>query len=299
MSATLPPWPALSAATPTAGPLTWQRGIWGKVHGAASDYRWIARGSGFGAGYGDAELAAALRLGAEDRPVTGSLWRRLPEGHLACALYPSRARDSAGRLTVLEKQVADWRPGPDGLPAALAALALLPALASHDDRDWWDAGGDPRWALADFALGLPDGAVTLPDAAVLDGWIRAGCAALAALTEPPDLAACYQTLLSGRVPALLPTAASLPPLALAVLLLPLPPVWAAGVSLAGELAARTPDPWDLRRNWDLIASPVLRPAPVADDDPDLATLAAAIAEALRTGNPDGLGARYGALGISL
>lgn len=293
MSALLPAWPALAGLTdPPATPITWTRGIWGKVHGAASDYRWIARGEGLGAGYGDSELAAALRLGAEDTPVSGGLWRCLPDGHLAGAVYPSRARDSAGRLTVIEKQVAQWSGGA-ALPAALAALVLLPAVAGHDDLDWWGASADRRWAEPWFALPLPGGTA---GADGLAGAIVSGCADLIARTDPDALWRCYATLLAGRVPALLPTTGPLTPLALAALLLPLPRTWADRLSLAGAVAARTLDPWDLRRNWDLIASPMAG-APTDPGDPELAALAVAIGAALRAADPGGLAARYAALGM--
>ena len=53
-------------------------------------------------------------------------WRTLADQCFALVSYPSRAIDTAGRSSFLEKQVLAWR-RPIGIPAALGALLLLQA----------------------------------------------------------------------------------------------------------------------------------------------------------------------------
>jgi len=169
-----PPWPAL------AGPPEWlgtrlatRRGIWGKVPGAASDYRWIARSRHFAAGRED--LAQTLRIGSEDQPIRASLWRRLPDRYLAASVYPSRARDSAGRPALIEKQVVEV-PGPAAVPACATALLLLPEISTHDDRDWWERRSGEPWHVPDHSLDIPDAECPAPrlDTTALEGAVGAG-----------------------------------------------------------------------------------------------------------------------------
>ncbi|TVQ92440.1 MAG: hypothetical protein EA400_03740, partial [Chromatiaceae bacterium] len=217
----LPPWPAL-ADTPAPLPvLALRRGRWGKVAGGTSDYRWLACSPGFGAGRTD--LAGALRLGAEDHPTRGLLWRRLPDRLLAVAVAPSHARDSAGRPSLLQKQVLEWplASPPSGaapaagppwrlpLPAALAALWLLPAIAIDDDGAGPADGNDPRWRDPAFALPAAPTALQ-PDLTITHARIVDGAAALTAQVPAPVLAAWYATLLAGGCPAVLPAPAALP-----------------------------------------------------------------------------------------
>lgn len=278
-------WPALAggAAAPAA-PLCYHRAIWGKVHGEASDYRWIARGEGFAQRCPD--LAGALRLGAEDTPVTTPLWRRLPDRYLATAVYPSRARDSAGRMTVVEKQVVEW-PASAAIPAVLAALALLPAVARFDDGDWWERRAQGDWTNPDYALPI-DAADQPPvtvDVKVLEARIEDGLTALTEVTQPADLRAFYAQLLAGRFPARLGVSAPLSPTALAVLLLPLPRHWADRLSLAGGIAARHIATRDLMRNWDGFASDLPGAADTGDPGPEITTLAETLVAALRQRDP--------------
>jgi len=281
-------WPALEggAAAP-AVPLCYRRAIWGKVHGEASDYRWIARSEGFAQGCPD--LAGALRLGAEDTPVTAPLWRRLSDRYLATAVYPSRARDSAGRMTVVEKQVFEWQASP-AVPATLAALALLPEVARLGDADWWDRRTQGHWSTPDYAL--PINAADQPsidaDANVLAVRVEDGLTALTGVTAPADLRAFYIQLLAGRFPARLRVSAPLSPTALAVLLLPLPRHWADRLSLAGGIAARHLAPRDLMRNWDGFGCDLPIAADTGDQGLAIAALADAMAEALLQRDPERL-----------
>lgn len=281
----LPLWPALQPepgklAEPLPDALPIRRGIWGKVPGEASDYRWISRSANFADGCPD--LAGALRIGAEDTPVTAPLWRRLPDRLCAVAVYPSRAIDSAGRLTVIEKQVCEWLISPD-IPAALAALTLLPAIARRGDQDWWSQRDQGHWHRGDYALPIdPADCAPIPvDAATLPERIDNAITDLLQATTTEQLQSFYATLLSGQFPAALPTPAPLPPEALAALLLPLPRTWADRLSIAGGLADRRPSRYDLIRNWDVaVTSSALRDSPPFSA-PDASDMAKTLVETLR------------------
>ncbi len=281
-------WPALAGFK--VGPTTGcRRGIWGKVHGEASDYRWIARSDGFGAHC--PELAGALRIGNEAVPVTATLWRRLPDRWLACSVYPSRARDRAGRLTVIEKQIAEWQP-PSGIPAVVGALTLLPEIACFGDGDWWDRRIRGSWKEPGYALAIADSACPLvaADPAALPQRIEAARTGLIAAVDSDALRRFYVRLLGGRFPAWLQgpqDADPLPAAALAALLLPLPRHWADRLSLTGAVASKRIDPQDLIRNWDGYIA-----ATGPDEDPSLnsevESLADAMVAALFDGDPEPL-----------
>jgi len=259
-------WPALAGAAALAGEdLHCALGIWGKVHGAASDYRWIARGPGFGAGCPD--LHRYLRIGAEDRAVRTTAWRApwaAALDYFAIGTYPSRALDAAGRGAVLEKWVLHWRRPQPGFPVALAAAALLPVVAQGDDGPWWERIGEGDWQRPDYVLALGSDAcppVRL-DRAGLEGVIAAGIEALLAALDQPRLAAVYAGLLAGSRPVL-PRGLQrpLPPGALAALLLPLSPAQAERRSLCAWVPATLIDPRDLGRNWDLAGTQDAGPGP--------------------------------------
>ncbi len=299
-------WPALArwdADRPAS--LAIRRGIWGKVHGASSGYRWIARSYGFATDCPD--LAGALRIGAEDLAFSAPLWRRLPGRYLALWVYPSRARDSTGRQAILEKQVAEWLPV-GGMPSAVAALVLLPALASRTDADWWQDSGDGDWGNPGFAVPLEpalNGPIRI-DPDTLSSAIDGALDALARCVDAASLSAFYAALFASRLPARLQLTQPLPPAALAALLLPLPRDWADGLSLAGGLAARALDLHDLVLNWDGIAMSTEGDggsqrweladlvAQGVQPDPQQFDLAAAMAEALLTKHPIALPATLAA-----
>ena len=95
-------WPALRGlGEPTA--IECERGVFGKMHGARSDFRWIARSAAF---LRDGWLEDKFALGSEDLPTRLSFWRCLPEHgcYIAGYAYPSRAQDASGRRGFLEKQ---------------------------------------------------------------------------------------------------------------------------------------------------------------------------------------------------
>src|SRR5262249_16752164 len=62
-----------------------ERGIWGKVHGAESDYRWIAASPGFASGRG--QLYAELSVGQPTAPEKFTLWRAYNGRFYAVSCY--------------------------------------------------------------------------------------------------------------------------------------------------------------------------------------------------------------------
>ena len=288
-------WPALAGAAALMGEeLRCELGLWGKVHGQASDYRWIARSPGFGAGVPDSQRH--LRLGAEDQPARAAAWRApwvggdTGEGgdYFAIGTYPSRALDAAGRGAVLEKRVLHWRRPAPGFPVALAAAALLPLAAQADDRLWWDRVGEGDWQDPDDALPLAPAdcpGVTLGPAA-LETVIAAGLEALLATLEEPQLAALYAGLLAGLRPVHLGGLAQpLPPGALAAVLLPLTPAQAQRCSLCAWVPATLIDPRDLGRDWDLVVTRQSAPHPDPALAPEFRERGARLAAALYARDP--------------
>ncbi|WP_295461392.1 hypothetical protein, partial [uncultured Thiodictyon sp.] len=279
-------WPALAGAPAQLGEaLHCAVGIWGKVHGAASDYRWIARSEGFGGGLPD--LHRRLRIGAEDLGIRTTAWRAPGaeaggQDYFAIGTYPSRAQDAAGRGAVLEKRVLHWRSPAAGFAIALAAAALLPAVADGDDGAWWGRVGEGDWQQPDYALPLgPESCPRLVlGRAALDGVIAAGIDALSAVLDQPRLAALYTGLLAGWRPVVLGgQPRPLPPAALVALLLPLSPGEVARCSLCAWVPASLIDPADLGRNWDLVVTRQAGPPTPAAAPADLergAVLAAAL-----------------------
>jgi len=281
-------WPALSGIFPGALPrgLEVEQGIWGKVHGARSDFRWIAATSGF-ASLGE-DLERELTVGIEDRPARFSLWRAHGGVHFAGIGYPSRARDAAGRSGILEKQLLARRVDP-AVPAALAALLLLPRVSELDEGTWWGQADVSAWdSDPRFVLDLGASREIPVSEAALDAAVREGISDLQATlaTESAEnlLADLFNGLLEGRRPVLLPAGEEpLSPEALAVLLLPLEQERAALLSLAGWLPSTRPPGPSLGERWDL----VVRPGQAATSSVPPATnpRARRMAEALLAGDP--------------
>ncbi len=287
-------WPALSGAASLLGEvLRCEIGIWGKVHRQASDYRWIARSSGFAGQAPD--LHRRLRIGSEDRAVRATAWRAPwePTGqdYFAIGTYASRALDAAQRAGGLEKQVLHWHRPSAEVPAALAALLLLPAVAHVDDRPWWDRVGEGEWQRSDYALPLDaDACPRLRIArADLEAAVAAGIDALLEALAPPSLAALYAGLLAGVRPVMLRGQASpLPPAALAALLLPLTAEQAGRLSLSAWVPAMLIDPPDLAYNWDLVVTG--QSGAVPEVAPEFMERGAVLAQALVNRDPGSLGA---------
>lgn len=247
-------WPALDlGGRELPAQITYERGIWGKMHGASTDFRWIATTPALVAP--QKHLHREWSLGADDAPVQATLWRALGETFYAIGIYPSRAHDANGRSGFLERQVLEWKRPPD-IPAALGALLLLPAVARLDGREWWNQRTDVRWSESDHVLDLPAAAPVAVSPAEIEAAVADGVRALAGVTTEDALADLYAALLSGsRGVRLKGLDAPLPPTAVAVLLLPLPRTIADTISVAGWL----PSTWlsdsgaeEVRRNWDLV-----------------------------------------------
>ncbi|HKI06089.1 MAG TPA: hypothetical protein VKK31_29185 [Thermoanaerobaculia bacterium] len=253
MSASVWQWPALDLQGQSA-PRKLEAGlsVWGKVHGAASDFRWIAHSPGLEPQARRLELE--LLLGSEDAPERATFWRALGASYCAVSSYPSRAMDAARRSGFLEKQLLEWTPSQNA-PAALGALLLLPQVARFTDEIWWSRSDDPGWTQPGFALTLKPGDV--PSLAVnedaLARIVETGCAALRDAVEESALAAFYSSLLAQRRPAILSgLVRPLPPEALAALLLPLPRKLADRLSMAGWVVSQRVDPESFTRLWDAL-----------------------------------------------
>lgn len=260
-----PEWPALDweQAEPPRQ-LDFVRGVWGKVHGAPTDYRWIASGPGFGPG---AELENEISLGREDRPAAGQAWRSLDDEALAVGFYPSRTRDAAGRSGFVEKQVLLWRRPPQ-VPAAVGALLLLPLAARSSDEIWWGRRDEPRLHDPDFRLDLPP--ETDPPAPVdlhdLAARAEEARRRLSELVDERSLARLYAGILGGGRALPLELSAPLPAAAVAALLLPLPRHVADRLSIAGWIPSERTASTDLRRCWDVVATD--RPGELASASAD-------------------------------
>ncbi len=259
-------WPALSGAEPPQQ-LQYERGIWGKVHGASSDFRRIAATAKFALQH--PRLERELLLGSEDLPQKTQCWLSVGNTHYAVACYPSRAVDKTGRSGFLEKQIIEWRHPPE-IPAALGALLLLPEIARYTDVIWWDSRNRADWQEADFALALGDS--TCPPLSVggLELLVQRSIEALLNAVSPEALSQFYAAVLAGQRAVALPGLTQpLPPEALGALLLPLDRTTADRFCFINWLPSRHAEGEDLRQRWDAIlggAAPGLAlesPAPTA------------------------------------
>ncbi len=240
-------WPALEGGS-LPSKISYERGIWGKLPGAPSDFRWIATTPSF-----PGQLEKQLVLGSEDTPRKATHWRSLGDGDLclAMAIYPRRSTDSFGRSGFLEKQVFSWRRA--STPAALGALALLPRVAQTDAGVWWDRSARNSLSGDDALFLSPQDhepfAVSVEE---LEETMDAGLVELGRTVSEDALAEFYAHLLSGHRAVPLPgLAAPLGPEALAALLLPLPRVMADSLSLAGWVPSqRISNSGDLQSCWN-------------------------------------------------
>lgn len=281
-------WPALDREGETPPRLEMARAVWGKVHGAASDFRWIAHSPEFDPR--ERHLERELLLGFEDAPGPAPCWRAIEGTFYAISCYPSRAVDAARRSGFLEKQVLRWTP-PNGMPAALGALLLLPEVARHTDRVWWESSADARWTRPDFALILKpeDAAPVEVSAEALERNAADGLAAVRAAVSEQSLAELYSALLANRRPVILSGLHSpLPPAALATLLLPLPRKLADRLSLAGWFPSKRADSESFQRLWSVLLCDrppaALRvPEPVVSEPGRVAAQALLSADPLRLG----------------
>jgi len=240
-------WPALGGLEALPETLEIERAVWGKVHGEASDYRWIASSPALRSQLPGRERE--IQLGSEDRPRRLCLWRHLEsDWYWAISCYPSRAVDAAGRASFLEKQVLAWK-RPAGVPAALGALLLLPRVAALDDSIWWKERNNPSWAEEDFIQRIPAPAPVQVDAADLLAALDRCLRLVPETFEAERLARFYAALLAGLRPSGIAPAAPSSADTLAALLLPLDPEQANRTSLAGGLPSKRWDAKKLGRLW--------------------------------------------------
>jgi hypothetical protein len=248
-------WPALSLEE-TSPPvsLEYERGVWGKVHGAPTDYRWIAQSPDFGRDRPD--LERQLNLGAEDAPARFQAWRSLGDRYCAVTVYPSRAIDASRRRGFLEKQILEWR-RPAHVPAALGALVLLPHAAEWTDEIWWESNAIQVLSQSGIHLNIADADHRpLPvDENRLAASIQHGRQTLCDAVSRQTLEQLYDQLLSGHRPACLPGLQQpLPAEAIAALLLPLPRDIADRVSFAGWIPSSRPSLTELGTRWDILVT---------------------------------------------
>jgi len=242
------PWPALECSETLPQQLKFERGVWGKVHGARSDFRWIAVSPSFNGR--ENALERNLFLGDESAATTFSMWRTLGNTHYAIHCYPSRAQDADGRSGFLEKQILEWQ-RPANLPALLGSLLLLSQPAT--DEIWWEQAKEIKWLESD-AVVLLEGANLPVSWQEIEQCIKRGCQSLADNLSEEKLSDFYAQILAKQPPSLL-VEHSLKAEALAVLLLPLPRSIADKLSLTGWLPAkRTTDVDKLRLHWDVICT---------------------------------------------
>jgi hypothetical protein len=248
LSRALAAWPALEGGS-LPPPISYERGVWGKIPGSPSDYKWIATTPSFPGG--DLHLEKQLLLGSEDAPRKATHWRSLGDLCLAMATYPSRSTDATGRSGFLEKQVFAWRR--TETPAALGALALLPRIAQTDAGVWWDRSAQSWMSDDDTLVLFPQDHEPL-DVSMesLEAAVETGLAELGRAVSEGALASLYAHLLAGhRAVPLTGLDAPLGPEALAVLLLPLPREVADSLSLAGWLPSqRIANPGEIRSCWN-------------------------------------------------
>ena len=281
-------WPALQRDAEFPTRISFEQGVWGKVHGASSDFRWITTTPAFAGARNHIERE--LSLGSEDAATQSTFWRALGDTCYTAGFYPSRAVDAAGRTGFLEKQILEWQ-RPAGVPAALGALLLLPVAARLDDTNWWEKHSDVHW---DDQAALPLAAAPPLQASMasIAQAIAEGLRLLAESTSEDALTELYAAILAGgRAVPLKGLSAPLPATALAALLLPLPRSVADRLSIAGWLPSKRPSD-DAGRCWDVILGGAApwpggdSVAPTADQLRDARTMA----KAVLAGIPGDLGA---------
>ena len=254
-------WPALDLdERELPQQLTCERGVWGKVHGAPTDFRWIAETPALAAP--QKHIVGELPLGNEDAPLSATLWRVVDDTCYAVRIYPSTARDATGRSGFVEKQLFEWK-RPDHIPAALGALLLLPLVASLEPTDWEHQTADIRWSEEDHVTILPPEEAKPISMAAIEMTIAEGLRGLTESISEEVLAEVYASLLGGgRAIALEGFSSPLPPASLAALLLPLPRSVADRISIAGWLPSKHLSDFDLeqiRRCWDVVGGGAASP----------------------------------------
>ncbi len=216
------------------GPITiqYECGVWGKFSDTADDFGWIGRSRDFNRG--SSRVEDCLGLGSQDDlSQPAALWRVLNGRCFAVAMIPSRVQDRHGRRG-FERMFLEWNPA--GTPVAVGALVLLPHAMQLALKSTLAADSQLAAGMAGGEVMLDREDIQIEDADVND----AGQAAVTALLEvarPEALIDFYAALLAREGPAILIADRSLPPAAVAALLLPLEPDRANQISLAGWIVS--------------------------------------------------------------
>lgn len=290
-------WPALAdGGTAKLLRFVCAQGVWGKRPDAGSDLRWLALSPDFAA---DAQQRARdAYLGSEDAPAPVLLWRSEDTVCQAAHCYPGRG-DDATNGNFLERRFIEWT-NARRLPAALAALALLPRVDHRADATWRVRGANDQ---TDGAAPLEPLRFTISDADYeLSERIAEGCRDLKAAVSAAALAAMYAQLLAGNRLVRLPEARTpLTPCAFAVLLLPLKRPVADQVTMLSHLPSTrldltrfSPGADGAALQWHLIgcgdAAADLLPPPAYPSTDELCAIGAAMARALLDNDPGALAA---------
>ncbi|MGB7984547.1 MAG: hypothetical protein WCF54_05255 [Terracidiphilus sp.] len=268
-------WPALQGWDGVWKSFQTSRAVFGKVHRAPTDYRWIAWSEGFDPR--PYALEQELGLGVQENPSPVVCWRsKSAMGRpMAVRYYPSNAVDAGGRPAGAESQVlAAAFDVPDSMPAAALAFLLLPEAPNLNEEVWWEQHRDRRWPDSDFFLTIPREerwqieAGADPDLrprlrkGVEELFKALGCGEAYGSENDGDkrLTNFYEQLLAGSALAVLKTpVGQLSPLAMAALLLPLERRRADQLRLAGGLLSPWFAPERLGNSWDaVICGPEVR-----------------------------------------
>ena len=258
-SSLLRAWPGLGQLPDGPAPITAERGVYGKMHNARTDARWIAHSPDLDPV--GRKLEDQLYVGPLEFPASAVFWRALDrpaDGHLAMACKPARARDATGRSGIIERQVLQCR-GQDRAPTAAVALELLPQVQGlPEGKTWWDQRTDERWEEIEHHITL-EAVTARVEGEALHAAVTDGLKELGRLfgEDRARLAAIYQRLLGrgSAAPLFVELAAPLGPEALAALMLPLPSQVVDRVSIAGWVLSLRATAERLQGNWDVVFCP--------------------------------------------
>ncbi|MCP4700575.1 MAG: hypothetical protein GY862_27540 [Gammaproteobacteria bacterium] len=254
-------WPALEIFGELPEVLQYERGIWGKVHGASSDFRWIAVTPSFNGQEKAIERRLQLGQGSTSTPIP--LWHAIGNTCYAVHCYPSRAMDASARSDFLEKQMFEWR-RPVEIPALLGALVLLPQVFKYKQEIWWETFSDPKWLESTYVLRLQQ-ADYMPLPVSLETIrfaIEYGRKSLVEAMSEEMLCNFYAALLAGQKTVVLDEFKHvLQPEALTALLLPLPRDKADTLSMTGGLPSGRLDAEQLRQHWSILVNNTGTPLP--------------------------------------
>lgn len=233
-------WPALQDFTiPDTLAIEYEQGVWGKAHGARTDYRWLALTPE--ANFKKIGLEHDLHFADEEEPRTSFFWRSLDGHHYAVMAYPSQAEDASGRSGFLEKQVLRLSAPQKNIPAALAAILLFSELYHYDDSVWWNRHKEVDWEANphDYLI-LSPGEQKIFNKSEIEQLLDQAIADLKSYfrRKKDDLEQLYAQLHVSST-SQLESSTPLSHLALAALLLPLPRKEADTLSLAGWYPSTT------------------------------------------------------------